>query len=141
MLCLLKSRDTNYHCYMYDSESIRLYQLYPLQKITALSSFIVFSHISCHLFFCSSVTGSHGSSYPPAIYPAETASCGTAPSPGETPWPSDFQPFNVVPYRKLQTCIYNQQRRKDCGYTDQQPFAVSVSALIKVEKHRSVSAS
>lgn len=39
---------------------------------------------------------------------------------------------------QLQTCIYNQQRRKDCGYTDQQPFAVSVSALIKVEKHRSL---
>lgn len=41
------------------------------------------------LCFSSSVTGSHGSFYPPAIFPGATASRGTAPSPGETPWPSD----------------------------------------------------
>lgn len=45
--------------------------------------------------YCSSVTGSRGSSCPPVIFQTKTASCGTAPSTEKTPWPSDLHPFTL----------------------------------------------
>lgn len=62
-----------------------------------------------YLSFCSSVTGWRGSSCPPAIFQTKTASCGTAPSPEETPWPSDLHPFtrnHTKNHVHLLTCIY-----------------------------------
>ncbi len=130
-----------------------------LDQTTCLKMlFVVSSHNSGYLFFCSSATGSRGSSYPPAISPMKTASCGTAPLPKKTPWPSDPHPltlnhikkthttFNLhLHYKQHHSCVIqaptssvliaatiNWQRKRSFVVTQIEFFATLVFALLEV---------